>query len=207
MKKSLIMFLLVAVLAGCDVVKVKQQEQPRIQRLKPANLGFEDGDPGTVIPGWWYGPEMTRSHAIEVVDTVKRSGLQSAHIRNRRGQAPWGSFNQDYVGSVFAGKTVRVKAWIKVEGTETCEPCNKPNLDESTMPEDPRRGAQIRVLGYGPSGSVTETLVTPLVMGTGDWTPFEAVTSMPSDIESGIVSPILWGPGQAWFDDVEVTIE
>lgn len=193
--------------SGYDVVKVQRPEQPRIQRLEPANLGFEEGEPGTLIPSWWYGPEMTKSHAIEVVDNVKRSGEKSAHIRNRCGEAPWGSFNQDYMGSVFAGKTVRVKAWIKVEGTETCEPCSKPNLDESTLPEDPRRGAQIRVLGHGPNGSVTETLVTPLVMGSSDWTPFEAVTSMPSDLESGIVSPILWGPGQAWFDDIEVIFE
>ena len=111
------------------------------------------------------------------------------------------------MGSVFAGKTVRLKAWIKVEGTETCEPCNKPNLDESALPEDPRRGARIRILGYGPNGGVTETLVTPLVMGSSDWTPFEAVTSMPSDVESAIVSPILWGPGQAWSDDIEVVVE
>lgn len=100
-----------------------------------------------------------------------------------------------------------MKAWIKVEGTEVCEECNKPNLDEAAMPEEPRRGAQIRILGYGPVDAVTETLVTPLVMGAKDWTLFEATVQMPADIENAIIAPILWGPGKAWFDDLVVTAE
>ena len=208
MKKSILLTLLAAILCtGCDVVKVKQAEQPRIQRMEPFNLGFEEGDPGAQMPGWWYGPEMIDTHQIEVVDEVKRSGAKSAFIKFRRGEQPWGSFNQDYVGKVFAGRTVRVKAWIKVEDTEVCDVCNKPNLDEATLPEDPRKGAQLRVLGYAPSGGVTETLVRPLVMGTKNWTRFEAVTTMPADLRSAIVSPILWGKGKAWFDDIEVLVE
>ncbi|HVE76472.1 MAG TPA: hypothetical protein VND22_06870 [Actinomycetota bacterium] len=201
---ALVLAMAMVLASGCDVVKVKEPEQPAIERDKPHNLGFEEGEPGDQIPGWHYKSE---TYAIEVVDDVRRSGKQSAHIRARPGQVLWGAFNQEYKGSVFAGKTVRVKAWIKVEDTQVCEECSKPNLDEAAMPEDPRRGAQIRVLGYGPSASTTETLVTPLVMGARDWTLFEATVQMPADIESAIIAPILWGPGKAWFDDLQVTTE
>ena len=47
MKRGLMLFLLSGILAsGCDVVKVQHPDQPRIQRLEPTNLGFEEGDLG-----------------------------------------------------------------------------------------------------------------------------------------------------------------
>jgi hypothetical protein len=200
--------LLVAVLAtGCDVVKVQRPEEPRVERAKPYNLDFEEGDAGDRVPGW--RETQAGEYRIELVEEVKRSGRKSAHIRASRGEASWGALNQDYAGSSMAGKTVRVRAWIKVEDTEICEECDKPNLDESVLSEGPRRGAQVRVLGYAPAGSgaaATEKLVTPLVMGTKDWTLFEAVTKMPADLENVIIAPILWGKGEAWFDDLEVLV-
>ena len=192
-------------LSGCDVVKVKKPEEPVVMRSKPHNVGFEEGKPGDRVPGWRV--TSAGEYAIEVVDNVKRSGKQSAHIGARKGEASWGAFNQDYDGQVFAGKTVRVRAWIKVKDTEVCDVCNKPNLDEASLSEGPRRGAQVRVLGYTPDDIVSETLVTPLVMGTKNWTLFEASTAMPANLENAIIAPNLWGKGKAWFDDIEVLVE
>ena len=192
-------------LSGCDVVKVKQPEEPVVMRSKPYNLGFEEGEPGDRVPGWRENPRG--EYRIEAVDDVKRSGSKSAAIRALRGENADASLNQDYAGAAFAGKTVRVKAWIKVEDTEVCEVCNKPNLDETVLSEAPRKGAQVRVLGYNEGDGATETLITPLVMGTKDWMLFEAATAMPADLESAIIAPILWGKGKAWFDDIEVLVE
>jgi hypothetical protein len=204
--RRLLGFLLIAALAsGCDVVRVKQPEEPRVERTEPYNLDFEEGNPGDRVPGW--RETQAGEYQIELVGEIKRSGASSAYIRARRGETSWGALNQDYAGSSMAGKTVRVRAWIKVEDTEICEECNKPNLDESTLSESPRRGAQVRVLGYSPSGGDTETLVTPLVMGNKDWTLFEAMTKMSVDLENVIIAPILWGKGKAWFDDIEVLVE
>lgn len=206
MKKSLITFLLVAVLgSGCDVVKVRQPEEPRIERTETFNLDFEEGDPGDRVPGWWEN--IRGQYRIELVDDVKKSGAKSSRIRALSGENTDASLNQTYVGAIAAGKTVRVKAWIKVEDTEICKECNKPGLDESSLPEDPRRGAQIRVIGDSPTVIVTETLVTPLVMGNHNWVRFEAFAAMPSDTSSVIIAPILWGKGKAWFDDIEVIVE
>jgi hypothetical protein len=206
MKRLLGFLLITTILASaCDVVKVQKAEEPVVSRTRPYNLGFEEGKPGDRVPGWRENPRG--EYRIELVDDEKRSGAKSAMIAALRGENADASLNQDYAGDVFAGKTVRVRAWIKVEDTEICEECNKPNLDESILSEGPRRGAQVRVLGYSPGGGATETLVTPLVIGAKDWTLFEAFTAMPADLESAIIAPILWGKGTAWFDDLEVLIE
>lgn len=205
--KSLGCFLLlIAILAsGCDVVKVKRPEEPVVMRSKPFNVGFEEGKAGDRVPGWRENPRG--EYRIELVDDVKRSGGKSALIRALRGENADASLNQDYAGAAFAGKTVRVRAWIKVEDTEVCDVCNKPNLDETALSEAPRKGAQVRVLGYTPNDIASETLITPLVMGTKDWTLFEASTAMPANLENAIIAPILWGKGKAWFDDIEVLVE
>lgn len=206
MKKRLVLLVLSALLvSGCDVVKVKQPEETRIERTETFNLDFEEGDPGDRVPGWWEN--IRGQYRIELVDDVKRSGAKSARIKALSGENTDAALNQTYFGAMGAGKTVRVTAWIKVEDTEICEQCNRPGLDGLTLPEGPRRGAQVRVIGDNQHVIVTETLVTPLVMGNKDWIRFEAFAAMPADTSSVIIAPILWGKGTAWFDDLEVIVE
>lgn len=207
MKKSMgcVLAMTLIFASGCGAFKVVKPEKPSGPQGTAHNLGFEEGQPGKQeISGWRY--TQSGDYVVEVADDIKRSGKQSAHIR-AEGEGSWGAFNQDYKGPAFAGKTVRVKAWIKVEGTEVCGECNKPNLDESVLPEDARKGAQVRILGFGDDVFASETLVTPLVMGTQDWTLYEATAQMPAEITLAIVAPVLWGPGKAWFDDLEITAE
>jgi len=130
------------------VVKVKQPEEPRIERTETFNLDFEEGDPGDRVPGW--REVVAGEYQIELVDE---------------------------------------------------------NLDKTSLSEVPRRGAQVRILGYTPDDTVSETLITPLVMGTRDWTLFEASTAMPPNLENAVIAPNLWGKGKAWFDDIEVIVE
>ena len=198
--------------AACGQVRVVTQEEISESRGssldRPTNVGFEEvRERG--LPKAWRVTQFSGGYGAATDERVKRSGRRSARLTfTGTGDAAEAAFNQDLEGRLYAGKTLTVSAWIRTRGTEICQMCRKPGLDERRLSEDPRRGAQVRVLAYttGDAG-VSETLVTPMVMGNKGWTRFVARTQVPPTAYLVIIAPILWGRGTAWFDDVVVTAD
>jgi hypothetical protein len=208
--------LLVVMSAGCGVVRIVPPDDSGARVTKPQNLGFEGTGPHGGAKSWVRNQDPEDAYVLALDDEVFRSGRYSARTEfksgglNEIGQR-WGAWDQRYRISPLAGKVLHVKGWIKTRGAESCAKCLQPGHDIQSLPEPERRGAEIRI-NQNPE---SYKMLTPLVVGTSDWTLFEARATItppvPSDIAVGAdvltVSPILWGKGTAWFDDLEVRIE
>jgi hypothetical protein len=181
---------------------------PRPRVAAPSNLGFETALADGGALDWWRSdmPDYT----LEVVDVPARSGAHSAHIVRSTPldvedeDSDWASFDQYLDLHDGARQNIRLKAWIKTKGADTCAGCEKAGGIAST--DESRRGAEVRLLVYDGPTPLEYTVLTPLVTGTRDWTLFEATAVVPEGADDLIVSAVLWGGGEAWFDDLEITI-
>jgi hypothetical protein len=206
---AVVLFALVASVCGqVRIVTTEEVSEGRERRFsEPTNLGFERLRDAR-LPESWRVTQSRGPYRVEVDELVKRSGKRSAKIAfEGTGAGPgWGAFNQDLEAERFAGKMVVVTAWIRTQETDVCKICSKPGHNERSLPEEPRSGAQVRILAFasGEDDILTETLATPLVMGTRGWTRFQSELAVPTWAETVIIAPNLWGRGTAWFDDVAV---
>jgi hypothetical protein len=84
----------------------------------PRNLNFERGVPGKVPPGWFV-PALPKDadYLAELRRSGCRSGIGCAVVLTpANAPSPFGSLMQSFGAAPYRGKTIRLRAWLRVEG-------------------------------------------------------------------------------------------
>jgi hypothetical protein len=158
----------------------------------PRNLKFEEGAPGKVPPAPWFVLSLPKDkdYMAELRRDGCRSGVGCAVVLAlANAPRPVGTLMQSFSAEAFRGKTVRLRAWLRLEGT------------------DPEDHAQMwltvdrvnRKLGF--SDKMDDRPVR-----SAEWTRCEISGEIDQDakfIEFGFMSI---GRGRAWVDDVSFEI-
>jgi hypothetical protein len=158
----------------------------------PANLGFEEGQPGQA-PDHWRVPRIPGYHVLISSENPK-SGKQCVTIkRGTEKPGPFGNVMQGIDAAPFRGKRVRYRAAVRtqIEGQEgSAHLWMRVDL---TAKDGKRR-----------SGFFDNMSGRPI--RKNDWDYYEIVGDIAEDAETIIVGMFLRGSGQAWMDDVSLEI-
>jgi hypothetical protein len=171
-------------------------------RSGPRNLKFEEGVPGKVPPGWF--PQSMLKDADSVAE-LRRDGC-----RSRTGCAvvmapvnvprPEGNLMQSFNAAAYRGKTVRLRAWLRLDqffpsptgGLRFPDPADRGQLWLKV--ERPNRRT-------GFSDSMDDRPVR-----SAEWTPCEIVGEIDEDAQSINFGVMSIGGGRVWIDDVSFEV-
>lgn len=152
---------------------------------RPANLGFESGEAGSVPPEWsvdqvsrlnGYSAAVSRSdcHGGRAC-AILTAGPQVA--RNNAG-----ALMQAFSGQPYRGKRMRLRAWVRLES------------------ESKRDRIHLMFLTDG-ENSTAEFLDRSGVR-PGEWTQAEVEGKVPWHADLIHIAVVMTGKGKAWIDDV-----
>jgi tetratricopeptide (TPR) repeat protein len=148
----------------------------------PRNLRFEQGAPGKAPPGWFVtAPPKDADQWAELYRTGCRSNRGCAVVRTPD-NAPIrvGGLEQTFSATAYRGKSVRLRAWIRMEGG------------------DPEDRAQMWLSVDRAEG------LTDQPVRSAEWTRCEIVTRIAEDATSIRFGFMSFGRGRAWVDDISV---
>ena len=158
----------------------------------PRNLRFADGAAGKVPPAPWFVPSLPKDK--DYVAELRRDGCRSGVgcavvLAAANAPRPVGILMQSFSAEAYRGKTVRLRAWLRVEGKDA--------EDHGQMWLTVARAS--RKIGF--SDNMDDRPVR-----SADWTPCEITGEIDQDakfIEFGFMSI---GRGRVWVDDVSFEI-
>ena len=158
------------------------------------NAGFESTVPGKVgsPEGWWAvqhaGP---LSYTFEPDTKVRRGGERSLRVTNV-GPEPFGAVYQTVPASAYRGRTLRLSAWLRTEGTIG----NRFGSGAGLKLHSVRGGYPVDLI----------EMRRDAVHGTTDWARYEIALKVPAEAETLEVGLVLFGPGTVWLDDVALDV-
>lgn len=154
------------------------------------NAGFESTAPGKAgsPDGWWAvqhaGPV---SYTFQPDAGIKRSGERSLRVTNV-GPEPFGSVYQTVQAAPYRGRTLRLSAWLRTEGTTG----NGFATGAGLKLHSARGGYALDLIEMRQNA----------VHGSTDWTRYEITLKVPAEAEQIEAGLTLFGPGSVWIDDV-----
>ena len=157
------------------------------------NPGFDSKEPGDGDgPKGWYSSQHTGSTSYDfALDSGRRKGGTHAMRITNIGPEPWGTIAQVVPASAYAGKTVRLSAWVRTEGI----PAGRSNgLSLQLLAQ---RGGQL-LAHVPPKGA--------RVQGDTDWTRRSVELKLPPATNRVEIGATLEGPGTAWVDEFELEV-
>lgn len=137
--------------------------------------------------GWWLSGSHPAEYTAGLDKTQAHSGSQSASLVNRvDAPSPEGfaTLMQEASASNYAGKRVRMSAWLKTE--------------------DVQSWASLWLSVYGSGGRLNvsfDNMCDRTITGTNAWEKFDIVLDVPLDATKLGFGAILAGVGQLWVDD------
>jgi hypothetical protein len=156
----------------------------------PRNLRFEEGDLAKVPPGWFVPAlEKTTGSLAELHRKGCRTGGCAVVVAPATAPGGVGNLMQSFSAAAYRGKTVRLRAWLKVE---------------AAAPED---RAQLWLHVLRPNGkpgfldNMDDRPVRP-----ADWTACEIVAEIDSDAQFLDFGVTAIGRGRVWVDEVTFDI-
>jgi len=157
----------------------------------PRNLNFEEGEAGKAPPGWTVLTlEKVTGNLAELRRKGCRSGIGCAVLiapATAPGQV--GNLMQSFSAEAYRGKTVRLRAWLKVEAVA---PGDRANM---WLQEDRPNGKQ------GFSADLDERAVR-----SADWTSCELVGRIHPDAQFLRFGFSSIGHGRVWIDNVSFEV-
>ena len=157
------------------------------------NPGFEEGDPGTLGPGW-FGPRSINGYTVSRTASSPRSGTFCAEIAWTGAQDPkvFGNVMQSFDATPYRGKKVRFRAAVKLGAAA---PGDHAQLWMRVDRTD-------KSMGF--FDNMNDRPIT-----AASWTEFEINGELDETADRINIGLMLFGKGKAWLDDVtfEVTGE
>ena len=157
----------------------------------PRNLSFEEGEQGKAPPGWTVLTlEKVTGNLAELRRKGCRSGIGCAVLiapATAPGQV--GNLMQSFSAAAYRGKTVRLRAWLKVDAVA---PGDRANM---WLQEDRPAGKQ------GFSADLDERAVR-----SPDWTSCELVGKIHPDAQFLRFGFSSIGHGRVWIDSVSFEV-
>jgi erythromycin esterase len=154
----------------------------------PANLGFETGTPGQTPPGWSV---PTAGYAAEIRHEGCKNGVGCAILSLSAGgsAAPFGNIMQTFAADAFRGKTVRLRAWIRVEKTDAAD----------------RAQVWFRVDRPGRQVGFFDNMGDRPIKSS-DWQGYEIIGDIEADAVSINIGVMSFGKARVWIDDMGLEI-
>jgi hypothetical protein len=185
-----------------DLAAQAKLKVEKAAQLGPRNLKFDEGVVGKLPPGW-FAPEFGNG---DDVPELQREGCHS-----RFGCAlvnpPWtvpkanGNLMQSFSAAAYRGKTVRVRAWLKLQSTYL----TRGVLYISNNPGDDSAQLWLKVERANRQSGFTENGDEQPVRSS-EWSMREIVARIDDDaqfIRFGVMSI---GRSRAWVDDVSFEV-
>ena len=153
------------------------------------NLDFEKvSNPKQLPDGWgrWGHP----SYSISIDSVTKQSGKYSLRIESQTGDIVQGEFGcpRYSIPAIYAGKTVTVKAVMKLEEVEN------------------PIGLLLRIDGN--SGTLQFNNMQQLgIKGTIDWKEYSVTLPLPGEAQTIHIGAIHSGKGKLWIDNFQLLID
>jgi hypothetical protein len=152
----------------------------------PQNLGFEQGEPGTVPPGWFVPtPGWTSELSRGGCRSARGCATLGAPVGPPTARFRFGNLMQTFSAAAYRGKTVRLHAWLRVDGDG---------------PED-RTQMWLRVDRPNRQVGFFDNMQNRPVHSS-KWTSCEIVGKVAPDADKLNFGVIVYGNGRAWIDDV-----
>ncbi|MEO8373283.1 MAG: hypothetical protein ABI806_29130 [Candidatus Solibacter sp.] len=158
----------------------------------PRNLRFEEGDPGKTPPGWFV-PEVEKVSGT--LAELRRKGCRSnggCSVVIAPAAATMysvGNLMQSFRATAYRGKTVRLRAWVRVEGV------------------GPADRAQMWLRVDRPNGKVGfEENMDGRPVRSSEWTSCEIVGEIEYDAQFVVFGVQSIGRGRVWVDEVSLDV-
>lgn len=162
----------------------------------PANLGFENTEPGKP-PAEWRPPSGIASASYDVVTSADNpdSGKNSAMIRRTPGPhygETFGSVAQTIDAKAYQGQRVKLRAAVR---TEVTGPGNQAHL-----------WLRVDKTGIGPDAVGFSDQMADRPITSKEWRVVEIVGDVAKDAETINFGLALVGEGKAWLDSVSLEV-
>jgi hypothetical protein len=140
----------------------------------------------TTPPGWSVAGTHPAEYEMGLDRATRRSGVASASLRGKTPTADgFGTLLQEIDAAHHRGRRVRLSGYAKAAGVAGWA------------------GLWMRV--DGPQGVLAfDNMQSRPIKGTADWRRCEVVLDVPSGARAIWFGLLLSGPGQVWFDDLQV---
>ena len=177
----------------------------------PANLAFENGTPGEPPPGWIV-PQVLRSLGYSA--EFRREGCRSASgcavILAPSAPPPetYGNLTQRFDAAPFRGKTVRLRAFVRVEPAPLAgraladhTPASRAPANRAPADRTPADHAQLWLRVDLPNqqmGFFDDMGDRPIY--SPQWTSYEITGAVAADAESINIGVMSYGKSPVWID-------
>jgi C-terminal processing protease CtpA/Prc len=159
-------------------------------QTKLVNPGFEEGELGSVPAGWFLPPDVASAgFTAKAVDQTCRAGARCAMLTGVANppENMFGNLMQSLPATGYNLRRIRLRAAIRVEGPNT------------------RAQLWLRLDRTDNSMAFLENMSGRPVTSP-EWKPYDIVATVPEDASRIILGVMLFGPGNAWVDDVTLDI-
>jgi hypothetical protein len=172
----------------------------------PRNLTFQQGAPGKAPPGWIV-PDFPKgaSYMAELRRKGCRTGGCAVVVVPDNAPSPFGNLMQSFSAAAYAGKTVRLRAWLRLEPSDqqvAIHPAIASLLGITAAPEDSAQlWLSVERARRQPGAHIEDQPAR-----SADWTRCEIVSAIDPDatfITFGVRSV---GRGRVWVDDVSFEV-
>jgi hypothetical protein len=154
--------------------------------LSTGTLAGTATEESTAPAGWSVAGSHPSEYEMGLDRATRRSGAASAFLRGRTPTAGgFGTLMQEIDAADYRGRRVRLSGFSKAAGVAGWA------------------GLWMRV--DGPQGVLAfDNMQSRPIKGTGAWKRCEVVLDVPSGATAIWFGLLLSGPGQVWFDDLQV---
>jgi len=171
----------------------------------PRNLRFEEGEIGQVPPGWFV-PTLPREAAY--VAELRRSGCRSGVgcamvLVPSNAPRPFGDLMQSFNAAPYRGRTVRLRAWLRLEPRPPGDLVNSWLRGESTT--DDRAQMRLSVDRQNHRTGFFDNMDDRPVR-SAEWTLCEISGKVDEDAQFIEIRIMCIGRGRVWVDDVSFEI-
>jgi hypothetical protein len=176
------------------------------EEFGPRNLNFEQGVPGKVPPGWFV-PSLPKDG--EYAAELRRSGCRSrigcaAVAAPPNAPSPVGNLMQSFSAGAYKGKTVRLRAWLRLEPSRPEESLRAWLRLGAFGPED-RAQMWLRIDRTNRQNGFLDTMDDRPVR-SAEWTRCEIVSPVFEDATFINLGVMAIGRGRVWVDDVSFDV-
>jgi hypothetical protein len=165
----------------------------RLEITGPANLKFDEGAPGKVPPGWSVPAPSPKEG--DRWASLRRDGCRPGHASGHgcavvmvpeTASTNFGELMQYFSAAPFRGKTIRLRAWLRLETTDTAD------SGQLWLKVDRAKEQSFNLKDDS--------------VNSAKWTRSEISTEVNDDSTFIYFGVILQGKGRVWVDDVSFEV-
>jgi hypothetical protein len=172
-------------------MRLNWMERSRVASFPgPRNLGFEQGIPGKAPPGWMVPalPQVA-DRWVEIRSSGCREAGKCAVLLIPDNAPGFGYLLQSFSAAPYRGKTVRLRAWIKIEANDSYDRA------QMSLSVDRTKGQ----IGFYDD-------MNDRPVQSAEWTAREIRTRVYDDATFITLGVISKGRGRVWLDGVSFQI-